>query len=107
MSNDAKDPDLDEFRIFLDRANLSEEDKMFVLASYWSLSDVPPIQSEADYDRCRRMDMAINSPDVRADPEALQAWSESHAGKLTAALRKRIVEWEEGMVGAREVRSRD
>jgi hypothetical protein len=84
MSDEGSDLPVDEFRALLDRSGLSEEDKMFVLASYWSLSEVPPIQAAHDLERYRRIEEAIASPSAG-----------SRGGELAAAVRARILEWDE------------
>jgi|SRR5215212_453030 hypothetical protein len=95
MSDEDGDLPRDEFRLFLERTSLSEEDKMFVLASYWSLSEFPPVQSVHDLERYRRIEEAIASPSASDDPEAFLAWTRSQEGKVAAAIGARILEWEE------------
>jgi hypothetical protein len=71
----------EEFQALLGRSGLSEEDRLFVLASYWSLSEVPPIQASHDLERYRRIEEAIEG-------------AGSHGSELAAAVRARILEWE-------------
>jgi hypothetical protein len=95
MSDESSDLPLDEFRSFLERTSLSEEDKMFVLASYWSLSEFPPVQSAHDLERYRRIEEAIASPSASDNQETFLAWTRSQGGKVAAAVGARILEWEE------------
>ncbi len=89
----------------LERANISDADKTYLITNHWTMSHVPEIRSNRDYQRYesvwRELNVKLQAENPlppTSDPDYVGAFtkqSRSPAGLLVDAIAARISEWEE------------
>ena len=75
---------------------ISPDVKRFVLTREWTLSETPPIESDAQCGIYQRRRDSYASPDPHSDFGAWAVWLKTPAGIQACALDARIIEWLQG-----------
>lgn len=79
-----------------DEMGISADVKRFVLTREWTLSEIPPIGSDAECGIYQRRRETYAPPDPHSDFDAWAVWFKTPAGIQACALDVRIIEWLQG-----------
>ena len=94
-ANDEDEMSVVELHAILEGMNVSPGVKRFMVARQWTLTETPPIASEAECEAYRLHRDAYAFTDPSVDPDGWAVWFKSPAGLRATALDARILEWEE------------
>jgi hypothetical protein len=92
----------------LEKSSMTKADISYVLATLWTVDQIPEIASEAEYKACKQLHDALNAKadehlPPRSDPQwgkAFAAHVRSPEGMYLSAVGARLIEWEEKVDGA-------